>query len=378
MKLDKSIFRSLIKTAIKEEYKKWPIEDGNELDKNETPITEAKKVKYKSNDWKKINKIAKKKTVMIQTAFGDEFKWEEGSSDGVFGTESNGREIELTHDDIDVLFIEAKLLKGAKKIGKTPQPKDFKGDIEKYLDALNKHMKDVEKSMKEGKLSEDFKNNEWEVYVADENRREKIVKVAKSKRAAVILYNKLIKTDKYHEVGMRVIKEGKITEGISVADTRFVGKFVIHILSSGSEMRSAILSKRNAVKYATKNQQDVNSLWNLAGKYKGKEIKEGKLNERMDKKKAAIILKQIGGNRFIAMTGAKGFAFSDKYMSFKIGRNSKGINFVRIAHNSMDTYDMEFGFVSVKGIKVKSTEKGVYADMLGQIFKKNTGMNTRL
>ena len=76
-----------------------------------------------------------------------------------------------------------------------------------------------------------------------------------------------------------IIKEELLTEGISVADTRFVGKFVIHILSSGSEMRSAILSKRNAVKYATKNQQDVNSLWNLAGKYKGKEIKEGKLTE---------------------------------------------------------------------------------------------------
>ena len=64
-------------------------------------------------------------------------------------------------------------------------------------------------------LSEDFKNNEWEVYVADENRREKIVKVAKSKRAAVILYNKLINTDKYHEVGMRVVKEGKLSEASS-------------------------------------------------------------------------------------------------------------------------------------------------------------------
>jgi len=70
----------------------------------------------------------------------------------------------------------------------------------------------VREIMSEGKLSEDFKNNEWEVYVADENRKEKIVKVAKSKRAAVILYNKLIKTDKYHEVGMRVIKEEKLTE----------------------------------------------------------------------------------------------------------------------------------------------------------------------
>ena len=102
------------------------------------------------------------------------------------------------------------------------------------------------------------------------------------------------------------------------------------------------------------------------------------LNERMDRKKAAIILKQIGGNRFIAMTGAKGFTFSDKYMSFKIGRNSKGINFVRIGHNAMDTYDMEFGFVSVKGIKVKKKVKGVYADMLGTMFKKHTGMNVSL
>ncbi len=54
------------------------------------------------------------------------------------------------------------------------------------------------------KLTEDFKNSEWEVYVADEKGREKVVKVAKSKRAGVILYNKLINSDKYHEVGMRV------------------------------------------------------------------------------------------------------------------------------------------------------------------------------
>ena len=54
------------------------------------------------------------------------------------------------------------------------------------------------------KLTEDFKNSEWEVYVADEKGREKVAKVAKSKRAGVILYNKLINSDKYHEVGMRV------------------------------------------------------------------------------------------------------------------------------------------------------------------------------
>ena len=102
------------------------------------------------------------------------------------------------------------------------------------------------------------------------------------------------------------------------------------------------------------------------------------ITERMDAKKAKILLQQLGGNRFIAMTGAKNFAFDSKYMSFKIGRNSKGINFVRIGHNAKDLYDMEFGFVSVRGIKVKKKVKDVYADMLGQIFKKYTGMNVRL
>ena len=83
---------------------------------------------------------------------------------------------------------------------------------------------------KNKKLTEDYKNSEWEVYVSDEPYygREKIVKKVKSKRAAVILYNKLIKTDKYFEVGMRVkgYKEGigevKLDEvGISVSSKPF-------------------------------------------------------------------------------------------------------------------------------------------------------------
>ena len=57
-------------------------------------------------------------------------------------------------------------------------------------------------------LSEDYSNSEWEVYVGDDpyGKNRKVVKVAKSKRAATILYNKLIKTDKYFEVGMRAVK----------------------------------------------------------------------------------------------------------------------------------------------------------------------------
>ena len=90
-----------------------------------------------------------------------------------------------------------------------------KDDIRSEIGDATSHTKSGDKYVEEGKLTEDYKNSEWEVYVADENRREKIVKVAKSKRAAVILYNKLIKTDKYHEVGMRVVKEGKLSEASS-------------------------------------------------------------------------------------------------------------------------------------------------------------------
>ena len=54
------------------------------------------------------------------------------------------------------------------------------------------------------------------------------------------------------------------------------------------------------------------------------------ISERMDKRQAGETLKQLGGNKFIAMTGAKNFAVGPKGMGFKIGRNSKSINYIRI------------------------------------------------
>ena len=96
---------------------------------------------------------------------------------------------------------------------------------------------------------------------------------------------------------------------------------------------------------------------------------------------AGLVLKQLGGNRFIAMTGAKNFIRDDKkqQISFKIGKNSKGITHVRITLNSMDTYDMEF--LSIRGTsmpKVKSKARGVYNDMLQDIFTEHTGLYTSL
>ena len=102
------------------------------------------------------------------------------------------------------------------------------------------------------------------------------------------------------------------------------------------------------------------------------------INERMDKRQAGELIKQLGGNRFIAMTGAKNFVVGPKGAGFKIGRNSKGINYVRIDLDGRDLYNMEFIQARGGNMKVKSKEKGVYFDQLRKLFTKNTGMYTTL
>ena len=101
------------------------------------------------------------------------------------------------------------------------------------------------------------------------------------------------------------------------------------------------------------------------------------LVERMDKRQAGVMLKQLGGNRFIMMTGAKNFGVGPKGAGFKIGRNSKGVNFVRIDLKN-DLYDMEFFQVRAGKMKLKSKVKQIFADQLQDMFTKHTGMYTSL
>jgi len=114
-------------------------------------------------------------------------------------------------------------------------------------------------------------------------------------------------------------------------------------------------------------------------KAKGKKKKKESVSEAMDKRQGAETLKQLGGNRFIAMTGAKHFGVGPNGMSFKIGRNSKRVNHVTIDYDrGRDLYNMKFDWVTIKGIKNKKTLKGIYADQLQDMFTKYTGMYTSL
>jgi len=89
------------------------------------------------------------------------------------------------------------------------------------------------------------------------------------------------------------------------------------------------------------------------------------------------IIKQLGGNLFIMMTGAKDFVKDreGRSLTFKFGRGfSLPVNCCKISINSEDLYDMEF--YKIRGLKTDlvKTCKGIYCDMLAEIFEQETGL----
>ena len=97
-----------------------------------------------------------------------------------------------------------------------------------------------------------------------------------------------------------------------------------------------------------------------------------------NKEIAQTILNQLGGNRFIAMTGASSFSYGDKTLSFSIGSNPKKVKAVRITLEPSDTYKMEFLAIRKMEVKTLSEKVGVYCDMLQEIFTNETGLYTKL
>ncbi len=95
---------------------------------------------------------------------------------------------------------------------------------------------------------------------------------------------------------------------------------------------------------------------------------------------AETILAQLGGQRFIAMTGAKDFVGNDTMLMFALpGRMAKNkANKCRITLNPMDTYDLEFFRIRKLMLVVTETIAGVYAEDLQRVFTKATGLDTHL
>ena len=94
---------------------------------------------------------------------------------------------------------------------------------------------------------------------------------------------------------------------------------------------------------------------------------------------ANTIYRQLGGNRFRVMTGAKMMVSTENGIRMRIGRNKTNANYMEVVLNSMDLYDITFAKVTRMGeMKSVRTYDNVYNDMLVSLFESHTGMYTSL
>lgn len=93
---------------------------------------------------------------------------------------------------------------------------------------------------------------------------------------------------------------------------------------------------------------------------------------------AQTILNQLGGRHFALMTGAKNFVGGKDHLTFRIGRNPKGVNLVKITLTPSDMYTVEF--MKARGVDLKVTGKAeeVFAEDLHDVFFDGTGLYASL
>lgn len=93
---------------------------------------------------------------------------------------------------------------------------------------------------------------------------------------------------------------------------------------------------------------------------------------------ATIIRKQLGGNKFSAMTGAKNFIAICNGLQFRIPYPK--INLIEIKLNNKDLYDITFMKCIFSKGKITSTHtvEGIYHDKLCTVFEEHTGLRTSL
>ena len=93
------------------------------------------------------------------------------------------------------------------------------------------------------------------------------------------------------------------------------------------------------------------------------------------------IVEQMGGNKFRTMVGCKGMTVDgdEPAVTFHIGGGAKKrIKYVKVELMADDTYTMTFSKLFKYEQKVIAAVKGVYNDMLQDVFTEHTGFHTSL
>ena len=107
---------------------------------------------------------------------------------------------------------------------------------------------------------------------------------------------------------------------------------------------------------------------------------------------AEQILLQLGGRRFVAMTGSSHFLADEDSLSMRLIRNQSGANRLRITLRGDDLYDMSFFYYRLPQYRVRNgkvvetpemhreikTYEGVFCDQLRELFTEVTGLETQM
>ena len=89
------------------------------------------------------------------------------------------------------------------------------------------------------------------------------------------------------------------------------------------------------------------------------------------------ILHQLGGRRFLLMTGASNAFTRADGISFELDHSKHGITHVRITLTPQDEYVMEFLKVRARNVQNVTTREA-HCDNLREVFEEVTGLLTRL
>ena len=102
------------------------------------------------------------------------------------------------------------------------------------------------------------------------------------------------------------------------------------------------------------------------------------MTSKLDMTTAQTILRQLGGSRFVAMTGAKNLSATANSLQLALPSYfaKNGINRVRVTLQPSDTYLVEFFKVRATKMTQIGSFDGIYADTLAALFTEQTGLQT--
>lgn len=94
---------------------------------------------------------------------------------------------------------------------------------------------------------------------------------------------------------------------------------------------------------------------------------------------ANTILQQLGGNKFLTMTGSHNLGATDNSLQMKLRKSNSKAQYLVIALQPNDTYKMEFVKINRNFDRTIVKEyNDVYFDQLQKLFTEETGMYTSL